>query len=506
MSSFHDSHLSWSEHITLLLNELCELLSNYSYDYINKSDIISKETQLYELVDEYVPRLLPDLDDFFDYIHNALRYDTPLEDEEIENFAMIITHHLHRPENYTQFLCDYSDEQSEYDPDIVSNIKSQIHASEREYISQVINSDQNYNDDREEETSNISRSERLALAKERKQNILNAIIAYLRDHIYPVSIDQIHQNVLGATRQLIEIIRKRPEIIDYKDKLLLGSKLKPKPGTIVNFKISIQEHYFMDKVHTSDEIFRHLQKKRNYLLQDLHIFNSFSLFSVVQYLYPYDFVFVRPRIALPGSTITKPAENITRYISSHYKTSIDDLREFIENSGYDLTVSLSLINKLPDVIMSDRKTVVAKSRLALSERQLQQIIDLIITELRGLPSDTEALAIRDLTCITQFPVINLPINEWLIYSILTKWNRPKKKSNLELYTFSTSPFLSRTIPIVSVQQTISKKTRQAIAAKHKGKADVSMTVDDLSDLDDLIEDEIEYDWDLEALEEEEETI
>ena len=138
--------------------------------------------------------------------------------------------------------------------------------------------------------------------------------------------------------------------------------------------------------------------------------------------------------------------------------------------------------------------------------QLQIITELIVDELNATPESNETKAIRDLSCIIHFPTLNIPLNEWIIYSILTKWDWPEKDGEQAIFTFATSPHLSRNIPIISTNETINKETRQAIAKAHEGKESSTMSVDDLSKLDELIEDEIEFDWDLEALEEEEDTI
>ena len=52
MSSFHNSNLSWAERITQMLDELCELLSDYEYGNATKSEIVLFETKLYEFTDE----------------------------------------------------------------------------------------------------------------------------------------------------------------------------------------------------------------------------------------------------------------------------------------------------------------------------------------------------------------------------------------------------------------------------------------------------------------------
>lgn len=501
MSYYSDSN-SAIEQITRLLDELCDVLSDFMYDCVTRFDVISKETQLYETADEYMPRLLPSLDDFFDYIHECIRENQPLEEEEIENHVQMISNQLHRRDNYIQSFRDYSDERSKYEPEITSR-HEQLSATDREALFQIINSDQTYDEEDKEKIPSITRAERFALIRERKQNIAYEILAYLSKHLYPVSIEQIHHGVSGATRQLINIVRKRPEIIDYKDKLFLGTNLQISAEEKAILKEAINEAFINGKVHVCQEIYWQLQKTQEKLLAKIQVFNSFSLFSIIQYLFPNDFVYVRPRIALPGNTITKPLESITQYICGRYKTSIKELEEYIEDADYDLNVSLTLINKLPDIIMLDRNTLAPKSRLNITEEQLQKITGLIIEELNGTPESNETMAIRDLTCIIKFPALNMPLNEWILYSIVTKWNWKDKEGEQALFTFATSPYLSRNVPIISTYETIDSETRKIIAQAHEGKETNTMSVDDLSNLDKLIEDEIEFDWDLEALEEEE---
>ncbi len=510
MSSFRDNDLSWAEKITQMLDELCELLSNCTYDRECKLDIIKKETKIYEWTNEYVPRLLPDLDEFYEYIHEAFRYNTPMTETEIEGYIILINRHLYRRNDYTQYYLDYSDERSKYEPEIASSLKSQMHATEREYLYRMINSDQRESQEEPETKTRITKEERIALAQEHKQNVINAIIEDLSKQNYPVPINWIHHNIPGATRQIIELVRKESKIIDYKDRLSLGSKLRITWEQKNLIKNAILNTYTTEKAHTSEEIYRQLNKDRNIrnLLPLLHIYNSFGFFSVIRYLFPKDFIYSRPQVALPGQKIARPLESITQYIYTHNKVNIKELRDFIDYSGYDLSLTLSLINKLPDIILADRNTLIPKRYLTLTNEQLKQITHLINNELRNSPDEPDTLAIRDLTCAPDFPILNPPLNEWLIYSILTKWNWNEKKYKQALYVYTTSPYLSRAIPIVSIHSSIDKQTRIEIAAEHAGTLNnqVNMAADDLSNLDELIEDEIEYDWDLEALEEEDEEI
>ena len=378
--------------------------------------------------------------------------------------------------------------------------------TERTYLTNLLYS---YHDIHLVQEKPFEIADKREIAKERKHKLFLKIISFLRDSEEPVSIYGIHEQVPGATYQVIDMVRKDPYIIDYKDKLLFSFNLTIDQPTKDILHEAILDTFFIEKTHSSEEIYRQLQKTHSSLLYKLHITNPYNMYSVFHYLFRNDFIFVRPRIGLPGQAITKPLESITQFLYKKHQTTITELKEFIFDSEYDINVNLNLFNKLPDVILINQNTLIHKNSLSLTQVETLRIARLVRQELMNTEEGIPTKAIRDLACIVNFPISGYALNEWLIYSILTKYDWMGKDGNLALYTFSTSPFLNRAIPIVSLNSSIDKEIRISIAEEHAGTTygQTNMTITDLNseNLDQLIEDEIDYDWDLEGLDEEDDS-
>ena len=508
MPFFHDNYPDLSIQGSWILDKLYGLMTNYIYENSSEMDIIKKEMEIYEYADEYLPGIIADLDSFFDYINTYLQNNLSPSNDDVDSFILNIISHIHHLEDYKQNYAELSDDSSYRTPMVDPNwFKKFSSMKERTYLTNLLYS---YHDIHLVQEKPIEITDKHEIAKERKQKLFLKIISYLRDSEEPVSVYGIHEQVPGATYQVIDMVRKDPYVIDYKDKLFFSFNLKIDQPTKDILQEAILDTFFIEKTHTSEEIYRQLQKKHSSLLSKLHITNPYNMYSVFHYLFRNDFIFVRPKIGLPGQAIAKPLESITQFLCKKHKTTIAELKEFISDSEYDINVNLNLFNKLPDVILINQNTLIHKESLSLTRIETLRIACLIRQELMNAEEGIPTKAIRDLTCIVNFPISGYELNEWLIYSILTKYDWTDKDGNLALYTFSTSPYLNRAIPIVSLNSSIDKDIRISIAEEHAGTTygQNSMTITDLSseNLDQLIEDEIDYDWDLEGLDEEDDSL
>ena len=155
------------------------------------------------------------------------------------------------------------------------------------------------------------------------------------------------------------------------------------------------------------------------------------------------------------------------------------------NSILDLIVSLN-----DKVILKDRETLIPIESTGIDNQAATQVCNLIREELNSTP----CLAIRDLSCIPYFPRINIPWDEWLIYSVIRKWAEG-------ICVHTTSSHFRRSIPVVALPAAATEEKIAEIAARcsdlsYKPK---SQMIQDLDELDDLIliyeDDDFDFDFD-----------
>jgi hypothetical protein len=95
-------------------------------------------------------------------------------------------------------------------------------------------------------------------------------------------------------------------------------------------------------------------------------------------------------------------------------------------------------------------------------------------------------AIRDLSCVPSFPDIELEWNEWLIFSVVSKWI-------VDLDVDTTSNQFKHSIPVVSLPGIKTSDYMDAIRERYTGQENGSgvFKAENLDRIDDLIADVLE---------------
>ena len=485
-----------------MLDQLCEALVEYIYNQ-NCKEIITYMAQIIQFVQEKLPFMENSINDLATYIYQVLNSNDCFDEREVEAYVAQIHHQINQYEDYISLASE-----SIIDSDSHNPLKNQYcrqlgNASVSNILDLMILDDQSRED--EYMAAHLSLAEKKALAIERKKLIINDILGYLEKELYPVPILTIKQKQEHFTHQILEIVRKDAAVVDYHDKLRAASKLslfinQSEQNSLLS---AIHNTFVLETKHSCSEIYKQLTRDSfiNNLLTRLSVSSPYDLFSVIKALFPYSFVYSRPNIGLPGTKLTAPIEAIQKYLLARYKTSVADLQEYIDALELDISCSFKLFASLHGVFLQDRDTIIPETRVQLSVPNTIALVSMIRNELNERQDEGEALAIRDLQCAGALPACQISWTDWLIYSFIQKKDWPGKNDTLALYVHTTSPSLSRAIPLVSLNQSISKETRMLIADKYtNGINAVHMSTDDLSNLDELIEDEIEFDWDLDTLE------
>ena len=202
---------------------------------------------------------------------------------------------------------------------------------------------------------------------------------------------------------------------------------------------------------------------------------------------------MRPYVALDSSDLVSPEVRLYNYVKESSIVAIEDIIQLARDIHYKIPNTLDFLMSCNGYILKNREYLIEEAILNINVSDVKDMERLIEEELE---ENNFCAAIRDLSCVAQFPRINVPWDEWLIYSVLRKYG-----SKLDLYTTAYQFRLS--IPVISVKyHYVDEFDLQNISKKHAGTISNIMEtkVDDLDNLDELIEefidiDDIDFDFD-----------
>ena len=313
------------------------------------------------------------------------------------------------------------------------------------------------------------------------------IIEYIRKQQTPISIGQLRKAFPSyAKRSLKTYLGSQDEIINYRNRYISIQQLDITDTEKILLQSKTQ--LFVQKytiVHIED-LYMYLKGLYSDLLTRLFINNSYELYSVISRLLKDDFAYRRPFVGLRGYEIPTTQEWLWSYADNYEEISLSDIVSYAKEKNLQLNNMIDFIVSINHLMfLKERNVLIQRRRTGIDASIGNTVESLIYDELN---STKETKAIRDLECIVKFPQINVPWNEWLVFSCLLD-NR--KTINL----FTTSKKYKDAIPVVSLKSEIRIGVLQEITEKYKDAIDqdTNIIVDDLDDIDSLIEDEIELD-------------
>ena len=169
--------------------------------------------------------------------------------------------------------------------------------------------------------------------------------------------------------------------------------------------------------------------------------------------------------------IGRPSERLQELLHSMDTFPVSTITEFAKENHMQIPALIEFINSLNDkYLFQDSDTLASIDEIGIDSNIASRVEAYICAEIVGTS------LIRELKCINSFPEINVPWNEWLIYSVLNKWS-----TKLEVALSSSQ--LRQSLPLVA-------KVGDLDVSKYK---DISITptqvkIDDLDNIDELLAD------------------
>lgn len=313
-------------------------------------------------------------------------------------------------------------------------------------------------------------------------SLYNDIVQFIKASDYPVLKEEINRRYPGITEIVINIAVSDQEILNYFGQYLHASKLQV--SSLEKEKVRSILETMTEKlgyVHGKD-LYEELQVVASEFLSRNGIKFAYSLLSVLGYLFREDYEIERPYIARNGVSVDKPEEIISEFIRGSEVVDISEINSLAQEQHYTIYSILDFLNQYNDTHLLISKTQIASIEyVGLKKDTVALLNNLLLDEVM------ETRTIASLKGLTKLPKINVPWNEWLIYSIV---NRDLNDFEVRM---SAAHFRNSVAVIAPAGKMDLNSVEKIPTSDQGGKL---IMADNLADIDDLIMDAIEDEIDL----------
>lgn len=313
-------------------------------------------------------------------------------------------------------------------------------------------------------------------------SIYSSVVAFIQKSKYPVSKQQIEATFPGIPDVVISLSVNSANILNFFGEYIHASQLS----------ISPEEESYLDRVildilrdgepHHIKDIYPVINMEQPEIFTRNAARHPFSAFSILEYLFNDTYQFSRPYLAMPGKEIGRPSERLHDYLYSMDEFTFDDVSEFIRDNHFFVQSILEYIDSCNNnFLVVDNERIMSISKIGVTEEHAQKIEHIIAALV------DETVPICQLSCWREFPSINVPWTDWLIYSVLNKWS-----TQLEVAPSNNQFRLS--IPLVAKHGKMDAAPFvDAYKDSKQYNAPVAMQTDDLDDIDALLMDMLDED-------------
>lgn len=311
-------------------------------------------------------------------------------------------------------------------------------------------------------------------------SIYAELVQFIKRFDYPITREDVYKEFPGLTDIVLNIAASDSDVLNLFGKYIHGSKLPLVDSDKGYFKSIINKYVEYDGICYYGDLYDYMVRDDEDRLRRLFINIPTSLFSVLGYLFRDEYQFKRPFIAKLGVEIGNPVLQLKEMILSSDSISFAEIVEFMKENHCQPYSYLDYYNGYSDThLLANGDSLATFDYLGIDDTVAVSAVH-ILEE-----SVSECMPIRDIGCIHNLPRINVPWNEWLIYSVIRKWS-----DKLEVGV--SNSIFKLAFPLVSPKgmMNASEFGGQAVSAES------SYKIDDLDNLDDLIADIIDLDEDL----------
>lgn len=302
---------------------------------------------------------------------------------------------------------------------------------------------------------------------------------FIKKSRYPVTKEQIRGAFPGITEIMLSMAVMDANIINYRGAYIHSSNLNLYDYDKI-YITNIVEHVICDGFpHHCGEIYEAILNDNPELLNRLGIYYQYSLFSLLQFFFRDSYVFERPYLAHEGVNINKPIELMEEYLSVNDLFEITELLELAREYRYTIYDILKFLNEWNEThLLINKREMASVEYIGLTEDIARDVEGLILEEIG------EQALVTELACVYKLPRINIPWNEWLVYSVVNRWG-------VQLEAHTTSSQFRHALPIVSRK---GKFNRENYNGTENGRIVNTVDLNDMDAVTDYIMEDFDIEW------------
>lgn len=316
------------------------------------------------------------------------------------------------------------------------------------------------------------------LSKDAEQtSIYSAIIRFIKNSLTFVSKAEIFEAFQGLTEIVLNFAVNDSEVLNYFGTYIHVDNIKLYEEDYSYVKEVADKLLSKNDVLHSKDFFEYIKADNPELIERTGAIYSYRLFSLLEYMLSEDYQFVRPYIAKADAVIDRPMERFQELLEQQDITEIQELLNLASECRFQMIGMLDFLHMFSDThFILDKEHLVKISTTGIDESIARKIESLILNEVTGTK------VISQLKCREQFPEVQIDWEEWLIFSVISKWS-DSLEVGLTTRTFKDA------VALVAPAGKMNPDEFSDVVSTTKYKADNLDNIDDL--IVDFIEEEIE---------------
>ena len=241
--------------------------------------------------------------------------------------------------------------------------------------------------------------------------------------------------------EIINYFISSPLVLNYKNNYLSPKNLKYNDFEKITINRIINEALSKERVISVDEIYPEISIKLNDFVSRNKIYNSYSLYSVLKYIFEDYYEFSRPIIAYRNVTLKNKNKFLINLLEENARTDIATFYKYMRKLSVKDSL-IEMVNKLSNyVVFENIGSLIRIKDIGMSDNQFNVLEENLIYELQQ--SEDSVVAITQLESTYDFILPDVNWDEWFIYSIIRKWSD-------KLYVGVTSNNYKSAVPVISL--------------------------------------------------------
>lgn len=297
------------------------------------------------------------------------------------------------------------------------------------------------------------------------------ILTYIKKAGYPVKKQEIKNRYPGITEIVLNLATNDPKIINLFGCYIHGDNLKLSKEDILYLRLVVEKFFEKKDCWHCRSLYEYIMKNNAIILKRNYINFPFGVYSLLEYYFRDDYNFSRPYIAKNGTEIVSTIERLKEVVQASDIMEIADISSYARENYHQINSILDFLDSCNEThFLINDSEIASVDIIGITEENVDDIESILDKEI------STTIPISNLKCVHLFPKGNVPWTAWLIYSAIKRWGK-----KYEVKASETQ--FRQSIPLIAPKGELWVEKVDDLSIT--GELTIA---DDLSDIDNLIED------------------